>query len=237
MVLTSTQVEFVLFGKALRLGSVKTRLFPDDPEKCLLLYKAFFKDFLRRYNSHCTLPLRPLIDIETDREREELSEILESSKIHNLDMFVQIKDDFFKRLAAGVSQIESPYFFLTGTDLPHFPFHFLNELKMETNTVYIGPDIDGGIYFAAGPKESARCFDIDSSPEKVGHSLVRNFQKHGYEVKLLKEWSDIDTIEDLHKCLERFGSNELTYTYEALRELKNNDENNMSGEAQLSVLI
>ncbi len=235
--LNSSQIEFVLFGKGLRLGSVKTRLFPDDPEKCLLLYRAFFKDFLTRYSSHCALPLRPLIDIETDKEKEDLNEILESSKIHKLDMFVQIKDEFFKRLAIGVSQIQSPYFFLTGTDLPHFPFHFLNELKMERNTVYIGPDIDGGIYFAAGPKESARCFDIESPPEKVCHSLVRNFQKHGHEVKLLKEWSDIDTIEDLLKCLERFGPDELTYTYEALRELKNIDKNFMSGQAQLSVLF
>ncbi|MCF8057901.1 MAG: hypothetical protein K9K67_01285 [Bacteriovoracaceae bacterium] len=224
MASNSSNIEFVLFGKAPRYGLVKTRLFPDNPEKCLLLYKAFFKDFLSRYSIHCDLPLRPLLDLESELEKTQISEILGGSSLNPLEIIFQNKLGFFERIAEGLSQIETPFFYLTGTDLPHFPFHFIKDLKMESKIIYLGPDNDGGIYFVAGPREAASCFEINSAPENVGTSLVRSFQNKGYEVKLLNEWSDIDTMEDLQNCLEMFGPDELPCTYEALHKLKANDQ-------------
>lgn len=211
----SNSVEFVFFAKAPRLGHVKTRLFPGDSHQCLSFYEAFIKDFAFRYTRNCNLPLRPLIDFESDEEIGRLISLLDSS-IEFLRPIKQEKTSFFKRLALGINKIEASHFFLTGADLPHFPFEYIKDISFNKDTVFIGPDTDGGFYFLAGPKECAQVFSSSIDQKDVFNSLVRNFKGVGFRVKVLKHWSDIDTASDLVICLNQFYADELPHTYDVV---------------------
>lgn len=180
-----------------------------------MLYRAFIQDFSKRYCNFCQIPLRPLIDFQNNAEKEEMLELLNEVPFV-LPVLSQQDLAFFERLAKGLSNIETPYFYLTGADLPHFPFHFLDEVSLEEDSVTIGPDKDGGFYFLAGPKKCAQVFSRPIDSVDVFKSLVRNFQEGGFRVKVLKEWSDIDTAFDLVSCLNQFCADELPHTYDAM---------------------
>ncbi len=214
----NNSIEFVLFGKTPRYGHVKTRLFPEKPEYSLLIYKAFLKDFFLRYSLNCKLALRPLLDYHDENDLNEFHNFARPVS-SLLEPIYQKPASFFNRLADGLEEIESPYFYLTGTDLPHFPFDYLNNISLSCNEVTIGPDRDGGFYFLAGPRGCAQLLKLEQDPQSICVSLVRNFQEAGFRVKLLKPWSDIDTASDLVNCLNHFCADELPYTYEALEKM------------------
>lgn len=225
MVLSNSQskyhVEFVLFAKEPAPGLVKTRLFPDDPQLGFEFNKAFLLDFAARYQRYCSYEIRPLISFHNNPDF--LKRYFDEDVL--LPYVVQGQGDLFHRLSVGLSQIETPYFFLTGSDLPHFPFHFLKEVEVSEDTVTIGPDCDGGFYFFAGPKKCSDLFSPAPDSKEVCFDLVRRFETSGYRVKVLKSWSDIDTEKDLVKCLSECDGNDLPHTYRLYSQLKNIDRN------------
>lgn len=208
--LNSSLIEFVLFGKRPVPGQVKTRLFPDNPQASCDFYKAFLKDFSIRYQENCNLRVRPLID--DSREEHFLTDYFDKESL--LEPILQEEGTLFERLALGLSKVETPYFFLTGTDLPHFPFHYLPQVEIGKNQVTIGPDVDGGFYFFAGPKECAPLFNFKPKDKNIFLELTEIFEGAGFKVSQLKPWSDIDTAEDLKSCFQKIDSKQLPNTFD-----------------------
>lgn len=208
MVWSREPIEFVLFGKKPVVGRVKTRLIPSDPDLSNSFYKAFLKDFSKRYQKFCGLKIRPLID---DKPKQNFLNTFFPQDLL-LSPIYQEEGSLFKRLALGISKIEAPYFFLTGTDLPDFPFHYLKDVQIDRKLVTVGLDEDGGFYFFGGPKSCAPLLGREPKSSLVGEELIKNFKKEGYIVYLINKWSDIDTLANLKESLEKDIKGELKET-------------------------
>jgi len=215
---------FVVFGKAPMKGFSKTRLAKDlGKETSLNLYCAFVKDFLKnlkkaqksseffeRIVGHLELFVTPP---ENDSVTY-FEKILKDLEIDNFRVRFQAEKKFYERLGEIFKEIdlesENSFIHLTGTDIPDFPFNFLNEKlfsSLDVDDVIIGPDEDGGFYYLGMSSKYYNLFysmsDEEFGRNSVFEELVNQCKKIGLRVRLLEKWSDIDTFLDLKKCIKR----------------------------------
>ena len=146
-------------------------------------------------------------------------------------------DEFLKNYPHTLSaQIEAPFFLrlknlfqsfypedfihLTGSDIPDFPFHYLNFERKE-KTVYLGPDEDGGYYYIGTKAKYDFVFDIElkDGDKNVFLKTKELILKNNLNLVELPLWSDIDTLDDLKNFAER-NSQSLYKTMKVLHELK-----------------
>lgn len=213
---------FSVIGKAPLLKLTKTRLAHDVGDKAALeLYQAFIKDFIANYlnSTFSSQSIDLFLTPKTEKSKEFF---LNNFDVNIFNYHFQSDLSFFERLVEIVSKDENTFVHLTGTDIPDFPFEDLLEVRPSEKICYIGPDEDGGFYYVGISSNNAHCLLIDEVDQAKGicNGLVKNCQNAGLEVIFLKPWSDIDTIFDLKKSLERSGINRLPYTYEVAREFK-----------------
>ncbi|MFI5390571.1 MAG: hypothetical protein ACHQYQ_04345, partial [Bacteriovoracales bacterium] len=135
----------------------------------------------------------------------------------NINYFPQSELPFFQRLKdlfLKIREVEGECFIhLTGTDIPDFPFEEIEKINPRPNTIYLGPDIDGGFYYVGG---EARFFDIFSfiPGENILERISKRIRDLGLEVSHLKTWSDIDDLRGLKVALERSSREKISHTRE-----------------------
>ena len=97
---------------------------------------------------------------------------------------------------------------LIGSDIPDLPHELIEEAfsALDEKDAVIGPASDGG-YFLIGFRHSTFLRDIFRgiawSTGSVYRETMEIFEKAGYRVHVLHEWSDVDTIDDLRSLYRR----------------------------------
>jgi len=190
------QEVLAIIGKRPIKGFSKTRLAKDlGEDKALVLYRAFIDDFFK------LIPKKYKIyffgtpnDAATKKYFQEITE---------LNFFFQKELPFFARLKDIFKTIErlegaECFVHLTGTDIPDFPFAELESVGEDAD-VYVGPDRDGGYYYIGAKSGRQDIFDISvaDGSRSVFTKTMQLCEEKGDRVRLLKEWSDIDTKADL----------------------------------------
>jgi glycosyltransferase A (GT-A) superfamily protein (DUF2064 family) len=196
---------FVVIGKLPRHHFSKTRLAADLGEELAEeFYHAFINDFFRNYSE--TVNSIPLFFFGTPQEDETEKYFGEIFKKYGIDFHFGFQKDlpFFERIESIFSEIQKEhgevFIHLTGTDIPDFPFQFLQR----DFTPSIGPDDDGGYYYLGCPSKFGSSFKIEGA--KVFDETLKSFEKSGVTLKSLPHWSDIDNKEDLLKLKHRDSS-------------------------------
>lgn len=203
-----------IFGKMPLKGFSKTRLSKDIGEEAAYnLYKAFIKDFsanLAKSNFFKSIYIFGTPnELATERYfRQEFSPF----KVH---YFPQSELPFFSRLEEvflKIKEVEGDCFIhLTGTDLPDFPFEEITGIIPRLDTIFLGPDIDGGFYYVGAEAKSSNIFSFEISGS-ILESISLNAKNLGYKVSHLKTWSDIDDLADLRAALGRNPVEKISHT-------------------------
>ena len=198
-----------------QIGFSKTRLASDVGEGLALsLYGAFIKDFSKNLSK---TKIKSIYIFGTPNTLDTKDYFFQEFSKFNINYFPQSELSFFQRLREvfiKVREIEGECFIhLTGTDIPDFPFEEIEKINPSPNTIYLGPDIDGGFYYVGG---EARFFDIFSFEpgENILERISNKIGELGLEVSHLKTWSDIDDLGGLKVTLERSSREKISHTRE-----------------------
>jgi glycosyltransferase A (GT-A) superfamily protein (DUF2064 family) len=206
---------FVIFGKMPQIGFSKTRLAREVGEGLALsLYDAFIKDFSKNLSK---TKIKSIYIFGTPDTLDTKEYFFREFSNFNINYFPQSELSFFQRLRElflKIREVEGECFIhLTGTDIPDFPFEEIEKINPKPNTIYLGPDIDGGFYYVGG---EARFFDIFSfiPGENILERISKRIGELGLEVSHLKTWSDIDDLRGLKVTLERSSREKISHTRE-----------------------
>ena len=200
----------IMLVKSPQKGRVKTRLAASLPESFVVdLYKHFVFDLLTMLNQghhQFTIYYHPP-DAESDIV-DWLGNHLRHKPQYGETIGERIMNALREQFEAGFKNV-----IVIGSDSPDLPGSFLDEAlySLEKNDAVIGPSRDGGYYLIGFHKEAflAEAFNgIDWGTEKVYAQTMMIFEKHLYNVHVLREWHDIDRFEDLQ---DLFTQNLDTY--------------------------
>ena len=197
---------FLIIGKYPSAGFSKTRLAKDWGDTFSTeIYRAMIDDFSLNLKN-CLDKSIPVIVAVTPATIE--SKNYFQNCFPQAQILFQADKPFFQRIRELIKVLNENgecFIHLTGTDLPHFPFRFLNFHDDKSNTVRIGPDLDGGFYYTGFSSKYFELFDIDikEGNSSIFEILKAQALKLGHEVECLEKWSDIDTLEDLKMVLDK----------------------------------
>lgn len=202
-----SQSALVIFAKAPIPGEVKTRLCPPlTSDEAATLHGTFVLDVLEQTKLAVTkarLPVDRYLACSPSTEHVFFKIMEERQGVRLLD---QVGADLGERMHQVFAVLFGQGYqrvLIIGTDAPTLPQSTYQEALslLTTHDVVLGPALDGGYYligltrpvpelFAAMPWSTDRVLAL--TREKA---LARNLT-----IGLLKEWRDIDAIEDL-RCL------------------------------------
>lgn len=110
------------------------------------------------------------------------------------DLGARMKHAFQEAFAQGYRKV-----CIIGSDCPEMSAEIVEQafFELEKNDAVIGPANDGG-YYLLGMKKLLPIFDnIQWSTETVLTDTIGRLQKLQYSIYILKELTDLDTVEDL----------------------------------------
>lgn len=200
---TSTIV--LLFIKAPVRGQVKSRLAASIGEEMALeLYKRFILDIVATVNAS-NHPLRICYS------PPEEGELFSSWSGQGIPVVPQKGNGLGARMENAFHEVFSEgatSAVLIGSDLPDLPASIIQDAFEALNRcdAVIGPAADGGYYLIGFTRAafSPRVFQrIPWSTGRVFEETMEKFRGSRFRVHVLREWSDVDTIEDLRTLLLR----------------------------------
>lgn len=222
---------FVVVAKMPKEGFSKTRLAKDlrygESEE---LYDAFIKDFFLNYSKKVRGleesfgRLLLFITPESENSKSYFKKVLESLFLQGTQIGYQSEFPFFLRLKDIFDRIKiqngNHFIHLTGTDIPDFPFKLIEDYFIKNKAeddVIIGPDEDGGFYYIGMEAKNSSVFEIEEGLKRGKESvlilILKRCDQLGLRVRVLEKWSDIDSLNDLHKCLNRSHKDMIPNTY------------------------
>jgi len=218
------QVFAVIAKRPLR-GFSKTRLARElGEEAALKLYNSFIQDFFSSLAQNLGgKKLYLFVTPAGEGTQNYFREVIKRFSISNFCILLQKERPFFARIMALFAEIHAregeAFVHLTGTDIPDFPFHFLQDPDPEELEVMIGPDRDGGFYYLGTLAGNYALFDlgtglVERGEQGVLQAINARCRELGLRPHQLPEWSDVDTLEDLEICLERSGPSVIPNTHE-----------------------
>jgi rSAM/selenodomain-associated transferase 1 len=186
-------------------GRIKLRLSADINEETVQeLYRCFVQDTIatvKKINTQIFICFFP-VDVQ-----EKFHEWLGSQFLY----LPQEGGDLGERMKHCFSEVFAKRFrrvILIGSDSPDLPASFLHTAfaELRTHEVVLGPSSDGG-YYLIGFQHTAfdpSVFDqISWSSPSVLQETLKKIHHKKYSLSLLPVWSDVDTITDLRKLLNR----------------------------------
>lgn len=188
----------MIFARLPQPGKVKTRLSPPlSLKECAALYGCMLEDLLERLS----LPnIRRILFYDDEAGvREWFEERWPGLELHPQrggDLGVRMESAFGELFGEGCGSVV-----IVGSDSPDLPLSFIEEafrLLEEGADAVFGPSDDGG-YYLLGLREQRRELFSGipwSSPETLVRSLERG-REAGLDMRLLPEWYDVDTPDDL----------------------------------------
>jgi len=220
---------FAVIGKRPVEGYSKTRLASEVGEEAAYeLYDSFINDFFLNYKKHTAKAYLYFHGAPAIKQTEEyFRHMFLKCHIVDYEFSFQKEKPFFERLADIFEDVRfkdsgETFVHLTGTDIPDFPFSHIKMQKIEEADVFIGPDNDGGFYYLGSKAKNDEIFSFYKEMKEndgVFDSLVAKCEQLGLKVKVLNQWSDIDTRSDLENCIERSNSSIIPKTLESSTKL------------------
>jgi len=201
----------LLFVKYPEKGKVKTRLARDiGQDSALILYKIFVLDILEKLSACAYNLIIYYYPLKDDKSvRKWLGDGYFYAPQNGETLGERMKNAFERIFSEGFSRVV-----IIGSDIPDISVELMNEAftELDKHDAVIGPSYDGGYYLIGLKKEKflPEIFKgIEWSTEKVFNDTMRIFRKNRYNVYLLPELQDIDTIDDLKAFYERNKANDF----------------------------
>lgn len=198
----------IIMAKVPRAGNVKTRLQPYlSGEQCRTLAEAFLSDAINKTRSFCD---ELIVAFAPANEENYFAKFA----VENLTLIEQTGADLGEKMSNAfefVFNVSSEVSILMiGTDSPTFPARFVEEtfraLESKSETV-LGKSADGGFYLIGLRQNSPGLLEnIEWSSPLVFGQITRNVEALNLKLKLLPEWFDVDTPEDLRRLREEISS-------------------------------
>jgi rSAM/selenodomain-associated transferase 1 len=199
----------VIFVKAPLAGDVKTRLIPTlSPSQAAELYQCFVRDVVRSMKS--------LKDVSVRIAYQSHARIPDPSWAGgSLSFFKQEGQSLGERLArAFVSayQARAERVVVIGCDSPTLPAAYVQQAfrTLKDCDIVLGPATDGGFYLVGMSRFCPGLFDqVVWSSEEVFDKTMFNARRHGYSLRTLPAYFDVDTPEELEALWRGKESNGL----------------------------
>jgi glycosyltransferase A (GT-A) superfamily protein (DUF2064 family) len=220
---------FAVIGKRPVEGYSKTRLAAEvGEEEAYELYESFISDFFSNYRKHTAKASLFFYGTPAIKHTEEyFKQMFLKCQILDFQFYFQKNKPFFERLSDIFEDIRfriggDTFIHLTGTDIPDFPFSHIKKQNIDEADVFIGPDNDGGFYYLGSKASNEEIFSFigeKKEDESVFEALVSKCRNLDLKVKVLNEWSDIDTKDDLKNTLKRSSEDIVPATTEVFNRL------------------
>ena len=117
--------------------------------------------------------------------------ILNEIELDKFKISFQSEKSFFERLKVIFKEKNlesgSSFIHLTGTDIPDFPFHFIQEeifSNLKLDDIVIGPDEDGGFYYLGMNAKFYNLFDLLNDHELKNESVLEQLVNHCKKIGL-----------------------------------------------------
>jgi len=221
----------IIFMKAPRLGTVKTRLQPQlTPEQALTLYRAMAEDLVAKFRGAVEFDLQihfwPPDGVE--EMRQWLGDELVFLPQQQGDLGRKMQQAFADTFQQGYRKAV-----IIGSDLPTLDQSRIKEAfrQLETHDAVLGPTDDGGYYLVALKTLHPELFaSVSWSTERVFSQTLENARRANLRIAQLKKEADLDTFPDVRKFWEQFhqpepaiGKSAIPRTYKVLAELFANE--------------
>lgn len=195
--------KLIIIGKSPFQAEVKTRLAKDvGAEWVGRFYPAMIRDLIHHIKDYQENFDEVIFAIDTLSEDESkfFQYLFDEVKL-NATLIEQVEGSFYFKLDSLLSDYltEEHSIVLSGTDVPDLPLAYISTLAKEDN--WLGPDLDGGFYFAQLTLENK---DIFKNFEPQNHETVaEELMRATSNLKAVETWSDIDTFSDLKRSVAR----------------------------------
>ena len=190
----------VIVAKAPQPGAVKTRLFTKlTPREATDLYSCFIRDRIKEIGR---LQEVDLAIAYTPAESKSYFARFLSNGFHlfaqqGKDLGERLDNIFIHKLSQGYQAVT-----IIDSDTPDLPGSLVAQafqwLASGSADAVFGPCADGGYYLVGLRKAHSDLFD--EVPWSTADVLAKSLQKAevlGLQVRLLPQWNDLDTFEDL----------------------------------------
>jgi rSAM/selenodomain-associated transferase 1 len=195
----------LVFAKYPEEGQVKTRLAAHlGTAVAVEAYRNFVLDILSTVDE---LDVQTFLCFYPPKRRESFLQWLGGHRHYmeqeGKDLGHRMKNCFSRAFEDGFRRAV-----LIGTDSPDLPAPLIGEAlsSLKTSHVTLGPSRDGG-YYLIGFRHDAllpAAFDgISWGSTEVFRETLEILEKAGLAVHILREWRDIDTIEDVRQLIHR----------------------------------
>jgi rSAM/selenodomain-associated transferase 1 len=200
MIKSNKKLLLVVVAKAPEPAKVKTRLSPElSPDEATSLYRCFIRDRIRE------ISLLKDIDLAISYTPADSKEFFIKFLSNGFQLFPQRGKDLGQRLhniLADTLQQGYQAVSIIDSDTPDLPRSIVQQsfqlLGSDEVDAVFGPCHDGGYYLVGMCKPHPELFqNIAWSTETVLQQTLAQAQKSGIRAKLLKQWNDLDTYEDL----------------------------------------
>ncbi len=202
----------IVFTRAPRAGSTKTRLIPAlGPDGASELHRCFLLDTL-----HNLRDLKAEIIIAV-AEADDIAPIraLLVDLCPSAGLMVQAGSDLGERLSRAVKTVlehDYPRVVVIGTDAPDLPTTMIEQaLQLSaTHDLVLGPSFDGGYFLVALRTPLPELFqDIAWGTDRVLADTLVRAKQCGLSVALLDPWYDVDTPEALEHLRDQLSKKAL----------------------------
>jgi glycosyltransferase A (GT-A) superfamily protein (DUF2064 family) len=216
----------VLFFKRPKLGFGKQRLAAAiGPEKAFAIAECLLccaVEDMKDWNGQRVFAVESEQDL--DWARTFIMHIMPNTEFHlihqNTGNLGERLNDVDQRLRiSGASNI-----YFIGSDAPILDKKFYRKIKTQLGRhhIMLASSSDGGVTLMGGQVPWPSMANLPWSTSDLGRELEHVCQDNGFSVKLVDGYYDVDTIHDLHKCIEdvrndkRFMRQKLCSTYDTL---------------------
>jgi rSAM/selenodomain-associated transferase 1 len=200
----------VIVAKAPLPGAVKTRLLTKlTPQEATDLYSCFIRDRIKEIGR-----LRD-VDLAIAYTPAESKTYFARFLSNGFQLFAQQGKDLGERLhQIFVQKLSQGYQAVTiiDSDTPDLPGSLVAQafqwLAAESADAVFGPCADGGYYLVGLRKARSDLFS--GIPWSTAEVLTKSLQKAetlGLQVRLLPQWNDLDTFEDLLDYYRKYSGN------------------------------
>jgi len=203
---THSKSALVLFVNYPKPGKVKTRLANETSDIFATdVYCCFIKDSIERFRN-IKADLIPFIS-----EKNKVRLFQQNFNFQN-KCYDQSSGHLGIRMKHAMKVMFSDkytYVAIIGSDCPDIPVSYINNAfsKLIKNDVVIGPSVNGGYYLigCSNPRALNSLFtDIEWNTDKVVQQTINKIETESFSYSLLKEWRDIDCLEDLKKEKQKY---------------------------------
>lgn len=203
--ISSARNVLIIFMKAPRAGTVKTRLLGEfTAEEALALYRAMAEDLFARLRDSGAFALQ--VHFTPEDAAEEIKSWLGEDLIlrpqQGRDLGERMHGSFAAAFREGFQRAA-----IIGSDLPTLAHSRVVEAfrQLDRHEVVLGPGEDGGYYLAALKSPQPELFEeVEWSSPAVLSRTLENASRRGLDVIQLPRESDLDTPADARHLWESF---------------------------------